>query len=1201
MSMPEVIERVECAPDAEELARILREAEGPEERLLEEYLGQERLRRLRRLASRTVRGPAGAAGGPVGNVIVLHGIMGGELTVGTPGQARLRQGGDQVWMHYLRMAFGAVGKLKLGPGGRAGADPKHEGYASGILKRYYGDTILRLGQMYRTRAFWYDWRRSLDEAADDLCGVIEREFSGQPVHLVAHSMGGLVARTFIKRHPDVWARLVARDADGRMVRGGRLVMLGTPNHGSFAIPQIITGLEPMVRKLATLDLRNSLAEIQQIVNTFPGSLQMLPSPLVRADLEPLYKASTYARLRAPVQVSQDMLSAALNHHQAIANVIDAERMVYVAGYDQPTLDNVVLAELDNPRAYAVTPKGDGRVPHELGLLKDVRTYYVRESHGSLQQNESVLAALPELLATGQTGSLSDRPVGIRALRAADADEWRERYIAEQEREVQEMGRMVRRVRRRAASRQAAALVRSGLDGAAAPVSTEAQLAAEATTAEQRAMEEAVVRGFLGGRFEAERPADREEPRSITIRVAVARIEDAADHPMAADAEAVAVGTYQNVRPQDAILALDRALSAALRAPSKGEGPEPREHLMLTQLIERGVLRGELGRPFLIPDPRPAEGIGRRMVAVAGMGVPGRFGPPELVVMVRELCWSLGRMGMSHLATVLIGSGAGNLTVSAAVEGWLAGIHAAVRGAGADFGQLRTVTFVEMNPQRAREIGDAIANATARYAAAGLQIELEREKEPKEPAAAARATAVAGAAPPNGNGEPPTRITLTRDGRTYRFGAITRSASIPERDVAIDPDLIAECQDLLVGESCSRKQLDRGRVLGRLLIPEDLNAELFKAPPLVMLLDATTARIPWEMVARGDLFPGESDGVGAASGFAYGGHFLSTRYGLTRQLRTAFAPPPEPPPPPVRRLRALIVADPAVDAPLPGARKEGERIAELLEAVNATGGPRTVEVKTLFGREATRPAVLEELLCDGPPYDLLHFSGHCYFDPQDPTRSGWIFSGGKRLSADELSRVDRVPSFVFSNACESGVTPERAGTHSPGMAPSFAEAFFARGVTNFVCTAWPVDDDAALQFALVLYQRLLGVDEDGAPRGQASCMYEAMCAAREAIAGTPAGAMTWGAYQHYGNPYFRFFDVGPTAAPDRGAGPKASAVTSESKWQDLATSMASREFGSAAAGGASATMDRPAERSPGAPRADGEAGNSRPRRRGRKGG
>ncbi len=31
-------------------------------------------------------------------------------------------------------------------------------------------------------------------------------------------------------------------------------------------------------------------------------------------------------------------------------------------------------------------------------------------------------------------------------------------------------------------------------------------------------------------------------------------------------------------------------------------------------------------------------------------------------------------------------------------------------------------------------------------------------------------------------------------------------------------------------------------------------------------------------------------------------------------------------------------------------------------------------------------------------------------------------------------------------------------------------------------------------------------------------------ARRAVATTPNGVRTWGAYQHYGNPYLRFFDL-----------------------------------------------------------------------------
>jgi CHAT domain len=363
---------------------------------------------------------------------------------------------------------------------------------------------------------------------------------------------------------------------------------------------------------------------------------------------------------------------------------------------------------------------------------------------------------------------------------------------------------------------------------------------------------------------------------------------------------------------------------------------------------------------------------------------------------------------------------------------------------------------------------------------------------------------------------PTRLTVELDGDVYRFGAITETASAPQRDIPLDPDLVNEANAELSAQREKGRQGELGEFLEKLLFPADLQQLLSSDAPLVLTCDATVARVHWEMVAQPDLR------ATAGTGKQEDRTFLGLHRGFTRQLRTIFSPPPEPPPPPNRVLRVLIVGDPAADNPLPGAQEEAILVRDLFEKFKQLVAHEPdmkvsgVEIVALLGpSQATRTRVMQELILK--PFDVLHYAGHCMYDKQKPSASGWIFTGGKRISANELSRVDRIPKFIFSNACESGITPDRSEQRSPELAPSFAESFFARGVQNFVCTAWPVNDLAARDFAKCLYTGLLGLEGL-----EVEPMHVAMRKARKAIYELPYGVRTWGAYQHYGNPYFRLF-------------------------------------------------------------------------------
>src|SRR5215208_3272925 len=106
------IARVEAAgPD--EFARLLARPGPDEERALRAHLGEERYQRLHAMAMR--RGVRSAKRGNAGNVVVIHGIMGGELSTRVANASSV----DHVWARLFSLVGGRVTRLRLAEDGRA--------------------------------------------------------------------------------------------------------------------------------------------------------------------------------------------------------------------------------------------------------------------------------------------------------------------------------------------------------------------------------------------------------------------------------------------------------------------------------------------------------------------------------------------------------------------------------------------------------------------------------------------------------------------------------------------------------------------------------------------------------------------------------------------------------------------------------------------------------------------------------------------------------------------------------------------------------------------------------------------------------------------------------------------------------------------------------------------------------------------------
>jgi hypothetical protein len=586
---------------------------------------------------------------------------------------------------------------------------------------------------------------------------------------------------------------------------------------------------------------------------------------------------------------------------------------------------------------------------------------------------------------------------------------------------------------------------------------------------------------------------------------------------------------------------------------------------MTRAVDLGIIGSALGQlfPINLQLYHKADKLNARNLLLAGMGEPGRFAQDSLQFIFSNIVVAIKAMGESEFATMLIGTRRNELSIGEAVRGLVQGIQdgyerilAITEDVTEDRDSLRSVaqlplsiTLVHANAAKLKLINDELTalvsgtqyRNTKFTISPGPDVAADpdfepspKDVEPDPPVTYLRITRsnspVRGKSVLPGKQKKPAARPAANLFATdvFQFSALSDVAVVPQRQLEVNRRLMRDLPGRMTDDCTPVERAAFATFFTNYLIPDDFRKLTEGPASLTLEVDETTAVYPWEMAGKKKF--------ASAS-------FLGTNIAVSRQFRSVLSPPPTSPPALNSKLNALIIADPAGgELKLQGARDEGAAVVEVLEQARIAWGGRyeitatvrigprddesvqplleklRVQNKCVASAEPCDPLELAVLLVN-EQYDLVHYAGHGRSDPKAGT--GWLFAKDCILTAKDIFRVRQVPRLVFANACFSAVTAiadhDEQRKHMTGL----AQAFFGRGIPNFIGAGWQVDDACAAECARWFYARVMGLrlpTAGGGIIGRAppATIGNALLEARRVVQSLNPKSSSWGAYQHYGH-------------------------------------------------------------------------------------
>lgn len=352
-----------------EIERML--ISGAQRQELAAYFGQGEYAELVGLARAVARNAPGRA---YAHVVLVPGIMGSQLGL----KRRPPLPDDVLWLDPVDVQTGRLALL--------GLEAARPIIPLGVVLYSYLKLKLRLrASGFAVTLHAYDWRLGIEDTARALALRL-RSLAPRPVALVAHSMGGLLARAALAR------------PEGGSIE--RVILLGTPNLGSFAAVQALRGTYPAVRKIVRLDPNGDADRVaSEVFNTFPSLYQMLPTPECNGGVDLLDPRLWPASGPQPLP---GLLERARRFRAALP--APDPRLIAIVGVGEKTVVSAARARAGF--VYTATRGGDGTVPAASAAVPGGRSYFTRIAHSELTRDALVAAAIGDLLRRGATGRLA---------------------------------------------------------------------------------------------------------------------------------------------------------------------------------------------------------------------------------------------------------------------------------------------------------------------------------------------------------------------------------------------------------------------------------------------------------------------------------------------------------------------------------------------------------------------------------------------------------------------------------------------------------------------------------------------------------------------------------------------------------------------------------------------------------------------------